>query len=84
MTSKTVSISAETYARLLSLADHAPVDCLTLAPRTLAHAKTLGYNLIGQIRGAPSHRLTADMGADRAAELMRALGAFGMRQAEPV
>lgn len=76
----TVSISAETYARLLSLADQAPLECLTLTPRTLASAKTLGYNRIGQIRGTPTNRLLADLGEDRANELRRALYDFGMRQ----
>lgn len=74
-----VSISAETYARLLSLADQAPLDCLPLTSRTLACAKTLGYNHIGQIRNAPRHRLLADLGEDRADELKRALHDFGMR-----
>lgn len=78
--SETVSISAETYARLLSLADQAPLECLTLTPRTLARAKTLGYNRIGQIRGTPTNRLLADLGEDRADELRRALYDFGMRQ----
>lgn len=75
----TVSISAETYARLLSLADQAPLDCLPLTSRTLAHAKTLGYNQIGQIRSTPHSRLFADLGEDRAEELQRALYDFGMR-----
>lgn len=75
-----VSISAETYARLLSLADQAPLECLTLTPRTLARAKTLGYNRIGQIRGTPTNRLLADLGEERADELKRALYDFGMRQ----
>ncbi|MDR7267451.1 DNA-directed RNA polymerase alpha subunit [Pelomonas saccharophila] len=75
----TVSISAETYARLLSLADQAPLDCLPLTSRTLAYAKTLGYNQIGQIRSTPNNRLFADLGEDRAEELQRALYDFGMR-----
>lgn len=75
-----VSISPETYARLLSLADQAPLDCLPLTSRTLASAKTLGYNHIGQIRSAPNGRLRADLGEDRAEELRRALYDFGMRQ----
>ena len=75
-----MSISAETYARLLSLADQAPLDCLALTTRTLAYAKTLGYNQIGQIRSAPAHRLLADLGEERATELKRALHDFGMRQ----
>jgi hypothetical protein len=75
-----VSISAETYARLLSLADQAPLEALALTPRTLARAKTLGYNRIGQIRGTPTNRLLADLGEDRADELKRALYDFGMRQ----
>lgn len=74
-----VSISAETYSRLLSLADQAPLECLPLTSRTLACAKTLGYNHIGQIRSAPPHRLLADLGEDRAQELTRALFDFGMR-----
>ncbi|RZJ12126.1 MAG: hypothetical protein EOP39_04485 [Rubrivivax sp.] len=75
-----MSISPETYARLLSLADQAPLDCLPLTSRTLASAKTLGYNHIGQIRSAPNGRLRADLGEDRAEELRRALYDFGMRQ----
>jgi hypothetical protein len=74
-----LSISAETYARLLSLADQAPLDCLPLTPRTLDRAKTLGYNQIGQIRNTPPSRLLADLGEDRAQELQRALHDFGMR-----
>jgi hypothetical protein len=75
----TVSISPETYARLLSLADQAPLECLPLTSRTLARAKTLGYNQIGQIRSAPDSRLFADLGEDRAEELQRALYDFGVR-----
>jgi len=75
----TVSISAETYARLLSLADQAPLECLPLTSRTLARAKTLGYNHIGQIRSTPDSRLFADLGEERAEELQRALYDFGMR-----
>jgi hypothetical protein len=78
----TVSISAETYARLLSLADQAPLECLPLTSRTLARAKTLGYNHIGQIRSTPSSRLFADLGEDRAEELQRALFDFGMRPSQ--
>ena len=74
-----LSISAETYARLLSLADQAPLDCLPLTSRTLSCAKTLGYNQIGQIRNTPPSRLLADLGEDRAEELRRALYDFGMR-----
>lgn len=74
-----LSISAETYARLLSLADQAPLDCLPLTARTLDRAKTLGYNQIGQIRNTPASRLLADLGEDRAQELQRALHDFGMR-----
>lgn len=74
-----VSISAETYARLLSLADQAPLECLPLTPRTLARAKTFGYNQIGQIRDTAQARLFADLGEDRAVELQRALHDFGMR-----
>lgn len=75
-----VSISAHTYARLLSLADQAPLECLPLTSRTLAYAKTLGYNQIGQIRSTPANRLLADLGADRTEELKRALFDFGLRQ----
>lgn len=75
-----MSISAETYARLLSLADQAPLDCLPLTERTLARAKTLGYCQIGQIRNTPTSRLLADLGEERADELQRALYDFGMRQ----
>jgi DNA-directed RNA polymerase alpha subunit len=76
----TVSISAETYALLLSLADQAPLDCLPLSARTLECAKTLGYNQIGQIRNTPRSRLLADLGEERAEELSLALHDFGMRQ----
>ena len=76
----TVSISAETYALLLSLADQAPLDCLPLSARTLERARTLGYNQIGQIRNTPPDRLLADLGAERAEELRLALHDFGMRQ----
>lgn len=76
----TVTISAQTYARLLSLADQAPLESLPLSSRTLASAKTLGYNQIGQIRSTPMKRLLDDLGADRAGELKRALHDFGMRQ----
>lgn len=75
-----MSISPETYARLLSLADQAPLDCLPLTSRTLDRAKTLGYNQIGQIRCTPTERLVGDLGEDRAEELQRALYDFGMRQ----
>jgi hypothetical protein len=75
-----VSISAETYGRLMSLADEAPIDCLPLTSRTLAHAKTLGYNQIGQVRHASVNRLLQDLGADRTDEFKRALYDFGMRQ----
>lgn len=78
----TLSISAQTYARLLSLADQAPLECLTLTARTLAQAKTLGYNHIGQIRSTPSSRLFADLGEDRAEELQRALYDFGLRPSQ--
>ena len=74
-----VSISAETYARLLSLADQAPLDCLPISERTLARARTLGYNQIGQIRNTPKSRLLADLGEERAEELKQALHDFGMR-----
>ncbi|MFG6487738.1 hypothetical protein ACG04R_13730 [Roseateles sp. BYS78W] len=76
----TVSISSETYARLLSLADQAPLECLPLTSRTLDRAKTLGYNQIGQIRTTPTSRLVGDLGEERAEELQRALHDFGMRQ----
>jgi hypothetical protein len=76
-----MSISAETYARLLSLADQAPLDSLPLSERTLSSAKTLGYNRIGQIRNTPKNRLLADLGRERADELQQALHEFGMRQA---
>ncbi|MCY4757184.1 hypothetical protein [Pelomonas aquatica] len=79
----TVSISAATYARLLSLADQAPLECLPLTSRTLVHAKTLGYQQIGQIRSTPPHRLLADLGEERTAELTRALYDFGMRPLGP-
>jgi hypothetical protein len=75
-----MSISAETYARLLSLADQAPLDSLPLTERTLSSAKTLGYNRIGQIRNTPTSRLLADLGRERAEELQQALYDFGMRQ----
>ncbi len=75
-----MSISSETYARLLSLADQAPLECLPLTARTLDRAKTLGYNQIGQVRSAPASRLIGDLGEDRAEELRRALYDFGMRQ----
>lgn len=75
-----VTISAETYSRLMSLADEAPIDCLPLTSRTLAQAKTLGYNQIGQIRNAPASRLLADLGVERAEEFKRALYDFGLRQ----
>lgn len=74
-----MSISAHTYARLLSLADQAPLECLALSARTLAWAKTLGYNQIGQIRSTPRHRLLDDLGEARTEELQRALYDFGMR-----
>jgi hypothetical protein len=76
-----VSISPETYARLLSLADQAPLDCLPLTARTLDRARTLGYNQIGQIRSTSTSRLVGDLGEERAEELQRALYDFGMRQA---
>ncbi|MFT7724139.1 MAG: hypothetical protein QM788_15125 [Roseateles sp.] len=73
-------ISHDTYARLLSLADQAPLDALALNERTLARAKTLGYNLIGQVRNAPASRLRADLGAERAEELHRVLLEYGLRR----
>lgn len=78
--SDTVPISAETYAKLISLADQAPLECLSLTSRTLACAKTLGYNQIGQIRSTPANRLAGDLGPERAEELQRALNDFGMKQ----
>lgn len=74
-----VAISAHTYAKLLSLADQAPLDCLPLSARTLASAKTLGYCQIGHVRSTPIQRLQGDLGEDRAEELKRALHDFGMR-----
>lgn len=73
-------VSASSYARLLSLADQAPLEGLQLAPRTLDRAKTLGYNQIGQVRSASANRLVADFGIEHADELLRALFAFGLRQ----
>lgn len=78
-----VAISSSTYARLLSLADQAPLECLQLNSRTLTCAKTLGYHLIGQIRSTPVHLLRADLGEERAEELKRALHDFGVRQPVP-
>ncbi|CAM3840627.1 hypothetical protein [Roseateles saccharophilus] len=78
-----MAISDATYARLLSLADQAPLECLPLTSRTLIYAKTLGYHQIGQIRSTPSHRLLADLGEERTEELKRALYDFGMRQPAP-
>lgn len=74
-----MTISEQTFARLLSLADQAPLECLALSPRTLASAKTLGYNQIGQIRNTPISRLLGDLGEERADELQRALLDYGMR-----
>jgi len=74
-----ISIPTDTYARLLSLADQAPLECLPLAARTLSRARTLGYNQIGQVRATPCTRLSADFGADRAQELQQALDDFGLR-----
>lgn len=73
-------VSAGIYARVLSLADQAPLECLVLPERTLSRATTLGYNHIGQVRQATFDRLVGDFGAEHAAELMRALQAFGLRQ----
>ncbi|MCE4555823.1 hypothetical protein LXT13_15555 [Pelomonas sp. P8] len=64
----------------MSLADQAPLECLPLTSRTLAEAKILGYNQIGQIRMTPVSRLRVDLGAERAEELKRALYDYGMRQ----
>lgn len=80
-----VSISVQTYARLVSLADQAPLECLALSPRTLASARTLGYYRIGQIRSTPLQRLLQDLGEERADELKQALHDFGLReQVRPV
>ena len=73
-------VSSSVYARLLSLADQAPLDALPVAPRTLDRAKTLGYNQIGQVRCTTANRLVADFGVEHADELLRALYAFGLRQ----
>lgn len=73
-------VPASVYSRLLSLADQAPLDGLPLAPRTLARAKTMGYNQIGQVRCTTANRLVADFGVEHADELLRALYAFGLRQ----
>lgn len=73
-------VPASVYARLVSLADQAPLEGLPIAPRTLARAKTMGYNLIGQVRCTTANRLVADFGAEHADELLRALHAFGLRQ----
>lgn len=75
-----LSISAQTYDRLLSLADQAPLECLALSDRTLASAKILGYNQIGQVRSTPLWRLSDDFGQDRAEELRRALNEYGLRE----
>lgn len=81
--SGTVSISSQTYARLIGLADQAPLECLSLTSATLACAKTLGYHQIGQIRSTPASRLFADLGEQRTEELQRALYDFGMRPVQP-
>jgi hypothetical protein len=73
-------VSASAYACLLSLADQAPLDGLPLAQRTLARAKTLGYNRIGQVRTTSANQLVADFGIEHADELLRALFVFGLRQ----
>lgn len=73
-------VSASVYARLLSLADQAPLENLPLDPRTLARARTMGYNQIGQIRCTTANRLVADFGVQHADELLRALYAFGLKQ----
>ena len=73
-------VSASAYAGLLSLADQAPLDGLPLAPRTLARARTLGYNQVGQVRTTSTNRLVADFGVEHADELLRALFVFGLRQ----
>jgi hypothetical protein len=78
-----VTIPASTYARLLSLADQAPLEGLDLSPLTVASARTLGYNHIGQIRGAPLARLLAELGEDLVDELRRALQDFGLREPSP-
>lgn len=73
-------VSASVYARLLSLADQAPLENLPLDPRTLARARTMGYNQIGQVRCTTANRLVADFGVEHADELLRALYAFGLKQ----
>lgn len=78
-----MAISARTSARLISLADQAPLDCLPLSPRTLASAKTLGYNQVGQIRAVPASRLRDDLGDERAHELRQALHDYGFRDPGP-
>lgn len=76
-------ITASAHARLLTLADQAPLEALPLAPRTLAHARTLGYNHIGQVRGTAADQLAADFGTEHADELRRALTAFGLAPETP-
>jgi hypothetical protein len=73
-------VSAGVYDKLLSLADQAPLDGLPVAPRTLARARTLGYNHVGQVRCTSANRLVLDFGVEHADELLRALYAFGLRQ----
>lgn len=79
MTEAKLVVSSSVYARLLSLADQAPLDGLPLAQRTLERARTLGYNQIGQIHNASASRLIADFGSEQANELLQALFAFGLR-----
>jgi hypothetical protein len=75
-----VSISASTYARLLRLADQAPLEGLGLSPCAVASARTLGYHQIGQIRSTPRARLLIELGEDLADEFQRALQDFGLRE----
>lgn len=72
-------VSSSVYARLLTLADQAPLDGLPLTRRTLERARTLGYNQIGQVRNAPAGRLADDFGNQYADELLQALFVHGLR-----
>jgi hypothetical protein len=66
-------------SRLLALIDQAPLEALPLPGRTLARARTLGYNLIGQVRCIDARALTAEFGSDEAALLIAALVTVGVR-----
>ena len=77
-------VSASSYAGLLSLADQAPLDGLPLPALTLARARTLGYNRVGQVRTTSANRLVADFGVEHADELLRALFVYGLRQQDAV